>query len=212
MRPRTFGTLENAMTRLMCILSRLGSSRVHWCLALTIVLALGLRGPLLGQAKLGQPVGRAPETEKQELSGERPAQSSSKGRFVGGKSLNLPLEAPSRDQLFQVESEEKLRARMASEYLALGQKKVLFPEDAALPFSGKLQRFPPSTAVLETANICTRPLYFEEEATERHGIYCPLAQPLISTSRFYFNTLCLPLKMIVTPPWHVSGGVVSGEW
>ena len=173
-------------------------------LGAVLVFGLGTPAPVLGQARFGQPVGREQEVGRLEPTAERAAQAPPNGPPAGAKTLNLSLQPPSREQLFKVESEDKLRARMEKEYLALGQKKVLFPRDDQVPFAGKSQRFPPPTAVLESANLCSNPLYFEEEDTERHGIYCPLAQPLISTARFYFNTLCLPLKMIVTPPWSLN--------
>src|SRR5262249_24300634 len=121
------------MTRLMRFLSGLGLSRVHSCLALAAMIVLGRSGPLLAHAKFGQPVSHEQETEKLAPPGVSAARSPLKGALVKRKSLNLPLEAPSPEQLFQVESEEKLRARMVSEYLAVGQKKVLFPEDAVVP-------------------------------------------------------------------------------
>ncbi len=149
----------------------------RWSLLLLAALAtlfgsLGIPARLLAQAQLG-----LPQTAEQ---------------------IMLPT---TPEQLFRVESEDRLKERMTREYLAIGQKKVLFPREAAPPFADNNQQFPPATAFVEHANLCSNPLYFEDVKTERYGLYCPLIQPLLSTSRFYLDTLSLPIKMVLDPPW-----------
>ncbi len=119
----------------------------------------------------------------------------------GNSTPNPPISKIPMDQLFRVESERQLKERMLKEYMAQGQTKVAFPPEATVRFLKRPQLFPRATAFLENANLCSYPLYFEDARTERHGLYCPLVQPLVSTSLFYFDTLVLPFKMIVAPPW-----------
>jgi hypothetical protein len=144
------------------------------CFPVVVLVFLGWRAPapLLAQARLGLP------QDDMRLTPRNPP-----------------------DQLFRVESEAQLKERITKECLALGQKKVLFPPEANVPFSDNPQVFPEASTGIEAANLCSYPLYFEDPRTERYGLYCPLAQPLISTSRFYLDTLLLPVKMIVNPPW-----------
>jgi hypothetical protein len=141
----------------------------------SLLLSLVMTAHALGQAKIGPPV----EVDQK---------------------INLPLDVPTRGKLFCLQSEEKLRQGMAQEYASLGQKKVTFPTDARVEFSASALPLPPVTATVENADIYTGVRYFEDENTERYGIYCPLLQPLISTSRFYLDTLCLPVNLILSPP------------
>jgi hypothetical protein len=158
-----------------------------WVMLTGVFFGLAVPDPSLGQAKLGQPVSEE--------------QVPSKGPSPVPQKVPVPLTQPEPEQLFRLESEDKLRERMHKEYLALGQKKVLFPPGARVTFLDKQPPFPQATAVLEPTGLCSRPLYFEDVPTERYGVYCPLAQPLISTSLFYLDTLCLPVNVILDPPW-----------
>ena len=158
-----------------------------WIMLTGVLLGLAVSDPSFGQAKLGQPVSEE--------------QVPSKDPSPVRQKVPIPLAQPEPDQLFRLESEDKLRERMLKEYMALGQKKVLFPPGAEVRFLDKRPPFPQATAVLEQTGLCSKPLYFEDVLTERYGVYCPLAQPLISTSLFYLDTLCLPVNMILDPPW-----------
>jgi hypothetical protein len=49
--------------------------------------------------------------------------------------------------------------------------------------------------LLQLAQYCHNPLYFEERHLERYGICSCCCQPLASAACFYGNALCLPAKM-----------------
>jgi hypothetical protein len=49
--------------------------------------------------------------------------------------------------------------------------------------------------LLQLAQYCHNPLYFEERLLERYGIRSCCCQPLASAACFYGNALCLPAKM-----------------
>jgi hypothetical protein len=49
--------------------------------------------------------------------------------------------------------------------------------------------------LLQLAQYCHNPLYFEERLLERYGICSCCCQPLQSAACFYGNALCLPAKM-----------------
>jgi hypothetical protein len=49
--------------------------------------------------------------------------------------------------------------------------------------------------LLQLAQYCHHPLYFEERLLERYGIRSCCCQPLQSAACFYGNALCLPAKM-----------------
>jgi hypothetical protein len=49
--------------------------------------------------------------------------------------------------------------------------------------------------LLQLAQYCHNPLYFEERLLERYGIRTCCCQPLASAACFYGNALCLPAKM-----------------
>jgi hypothetical protein len=185
----------------VCNEKRLAS---FWAILLVLIGA-GTPARSFGQAKLGEPVldtggldlaVRPPLNEvPARLESEDPAPAVKTG------GLNLPTKPPTNEVLFRLESEDQLRERMHKEYLAAGQKKVQFPPEASVPFTAKTSSFPQSNAFLEPANLCCHPLYFEDVKTERYGIYIPLVQPILSTTCFYLDTLILPVKMTVAPPW-----------
>jgi hypothetical protein len=112
----------------------------------------------------------------------------------------IQLEAPRPDQLFRPESEATFRERMRAE---ANQKHATaeFPKDAEVVPAGSSRLLPPRTATYIPYIVCYRPLYFEDKNTERYGWHLPLLQPLVSTGKFYVDTLLLPYNMGVQPPW-----------
>jgi hypothetical protein len=161
----------------------------------------------LAQAMLGQPKVDGKRLGSPPLGLGTPLLASHfEGASIGEKKLSLPLRAPSPEQLFHVESEATLRQRLEEEYRALGQQTVLFPKDAPAPAPGPVAYYPQAAATLEVPGLRYGTRYFHDEEPERYGIYYPCVQPLLSTSRFYFQTLCLPIKMALSPPWLAGGG------
>ena len=119
------------------------------------------------------------------------------------KELDIRLDFPRREDVFQVESEATFRARLRKE-AEQRQIPIVFPKDAgpAPPPVGSFSTpFPPRQTLLVPSILCYRPLYFEEKNTERYGWTVPGLQPLISTGIFYLRTLQLPYSLAAQPPW-----------
>jgi hypothetical protein len=117
--------------------------------------------------------------------------------------LQIQLTLPTADQLFRPESEATARAR-AQEQALRQHAKTTYPPDAPpdMPTQGPHFRcMPPQLATVVADVICHNPLYFEAQNTERYGWRVPFAQPVLSTGRFYLDTLLLPCNVIVRPPW-----------
>ncbi len=112
------------------------------------------------------------------------------------------LMPPNRDQLFRLQSEDSLKERFRQELPKV--KKVDFPNEASrLPETPEADAAPFPRQIISpiAPAICYRPLYFEDKRTERFGQYVPCVQPLISAGRFYSNSLILPGRLLLTPPW-----------
>lgn len=119
----------------------------------------------------------------------------------GGKEPDdFGLTAPTKAQLFRVQSELELKQRLRQELPKV--KMVDFPRDTPLPKTA-LEAAPLLNRVVAPAGgqVCYRPLYFEDKPTERFGQYVPCVQPLLSAERFYRDFLLLPCRMWLTPPW-----------
>ena len=148
------------------------------------------------QARFGNPVavGKAEVPEETQVPGpQNPKQTLPD---------DLGLTAPTRDQLFRVQSERSLQERLRKELPKV--KKVDFPKDATplreVP-DADLVPFPEQVISPIASQVCYRPLYFEDKRTERFGHYVPLVQPFMSAGRFYGDALILPYRLWQTPPW-----------
>ncbi len=116
--------------------------------------------------------------------------------------VEFGLTPPTREQLFRVQSEPSLKERFRRALPNV--KNVEFPKEAAkLPDVPATESAPfPELATAPIGSpVCYRPLYFEDQWTDRYGNYVPCVQPLISAGRFYADVLLLPCRMALTPPW-----------
>lgn len=114
----------------------------------------------------------------------------------------IEMEIPSPDRLFRAESEatvlECIRRSGAQRKITVEFPADAPPENGAGgPHAGPM---PPEAARLVSSVVCYQPLYFEDKNTERYGWYVPLFQPVISTEKFYFQTLLLPYHLLMQPP------------
>ena len=117
--------------------------------------------------------------------------------------MEIQLDLPHPSQVFRVESEATFRDRLRRE---AQQRKIpiSFPKDAVAPgprARGLVCPFLPRTTFLVPSVLCYRPLYFEDQNTERYSWIVPGLQPLISTGKFYMRTLLLPYSLAIQPPW-----------
>lgn len=113
----------------------------------------------------------------------------------------LELKVPTRDRLFVLESEERLRLRMADDARAHQLPlKFEFP-DAKLPAAEpETPRARPAHSLLiEPDYLCTGRLWFEQPRSERYGRELGGLQPLISAGRFYVDFATWPARWLVNP-------------
>ncbi len=114
----------------------------------------------------------------------------------------IEMEMPGPERLFCAEAEQTVRENIRRN----GERRhiaVEFPADATpenVTAGPHAQPMPPAAALLVPGVVCYQPLYFEDKNTERYGWYIPVLQPLISTEKFYFQTLLLPYQLMVQPP------------
>ena len=107
---------------------------------------------------------------------------------------------PAKDRLFRLESEDAFRERLRQELPQV--KDVQFPKDVPFLPEAKTTVEPQQLSVGPvSAVICYRPLYFEQRRTERNGRHLPCIEPVVSATRFYFDVLVLPYRMVKAPPW-----------
>jgi len=156
------------------------------------------------QVSFGKPV--AAETESVSQSPQLPIPRETQPQGNQGIRDEFGLAPPTRAQLFQVQSEqsqkEVLRQELRQELPNL--EKVEFPADAKLPSQAPgagQTAFPQQFVSPVPNNVCYRPLYFEDKATERFGHYVPYAQPFLSAGCFYGDVIILPYRVWQTPPW-----------
>jgi hypothetical protein len=119
-----------------------------------------------------------------------------------GKELDIPLNPPTPEQLFRLQSEAQLLEEIRAEGRQRGIK-VVFPTGATAD-SGPV-RFPPRpnppawTGPLAVP-VCYHPLYFEDRCSERYGWCVHGLQPVISAGAFYLDVLALPYNVVRHPP------------
>ena len=92
--------------------------------------------------------------------------------------------------------------------------KLEFPGDTSYTPKELPRVRPPQETTVVPYVVCYQPLYFEDKNSERYGWHIPLVQPLISTGKFYLDTLLLPYNMGVRFPWQCecnSGYPLPGD-
>jgi hypothetical protein len=126
----------------------------------------------------------------------------------GGLDAELGLLPPTPEELFRAESESQFRNRLRQE--AQAQKKPLtFPREPLFsqpPATALVRPMPAQVAASVPGVVCHPPLYFGDHAAERYGWFVPCVQPVLSTGAFYVDTLLLPYRMVVRPPWTCECG------
>ncbi len=116
--------------------------------------------------------------------------------------FHIPLEMPSKERVFRVESEASLRERIRQEFQRRNER-AQFPEEPTLgdgrEYAGR--DWPLRVTKTVPGFLCYQPLYFEEKNAERYGWDAGIYQPFISTGKFYLDLVMLPYNMGVMCPW-----------
>jgi hypothetical protein len=117
------------------------------------------------------------------------------------ETFDIRLNLPGPQELFRPESEARFRARLLEE---AKQRKIqlVFPREHPYTEAQEpIRDLPLQTKAFFPATVCFRPLYFDNDWTERYGLYTPCFQSFVSTGKFYWKTLTLPYHIVQQPPW-----------
>jgi hypothetical protein len=158
------------------------------------------KGPQLGQpGALGSPQARAgisssgiQQTALLQADPRRP---------VGEEysSDSLPLDPPSPDRLFKLESEPELKERMRQRSMERGER-IIFPSAPIISKELYMPRqFALSVEVVEPNYLCHKRLLFEDINSERYGWDLGVIQPLVSVGHFYKDLVLLPYHAFTRP-------------
>jgi hypothetical protein len=127
------------------------------------------------------------------------AQVKDKEKEAEGEAIPLRITVPEADQVFRLESESDLQARMKREALQKGRE-LPFPEEPTLP---RQPRVPPpaapTVAVVEPSYLFYHRLGFEQKNSERYGWDLGPIHPLVSAAHFYADVATAPARRLVDP-------------
>jgi hypothetical protein len=114
----------------------------------------------------------------------------------------IQLDIPVPERVFRIESEAALRERIRQEYRQRGDR-AQFPQVDPLGPTGVYagRQWPTMATYRVPPWVCYNPLYFEDLNTERYGWDLCIFQPIVSTGKFYLDTLLWPYNIGVNPPW-----------
>jgi hypothetical protein len=131
----------------------------------------------------------------------------------GKNELDIQLEPPSREQLFQLKGERSLEKEVVEYYQRTENRTVTFPVTGVLAPPGVFYQkpvMPPARTEVVPSYLCHHPLYFEEKNSERYGWEMGIWQPFISAGTFYKDLAFLPYKMGLDHPLSCVTNV--GKW
>ncbi|MCS7015187.1 MAG: hypothetical protein NZM42_03585 [Gemmatales bacterium] len=117
-----------------------------------------------------------------------------------------PLEVPTPERLFRLESERELRERLRQEQRDQGAR-ATFPADVAVAPPGVTYQgraWPRFVNTIPTSVTAYQPLYFEDKNVERYGWDAGIFQPLLSAGKFYLDVALLPYHVGTQWPWSLE--------
>ncbi|GBD36544.1 hypothetical protein HRbin36_01669 [bacterium HR36] len=117
-----------------------------------------------------------------------------------------PLEVPTPERLFRLESERELYDRIRQEQRDQGAR-ATFPGDVAVAPPGVTYQgraWPRFVNTIPTSVSAYQPLYFEDKNVERYGWDAGIFQPLLSAGKFYLDLALLPYNLGAQPPWSLE--------
>lgn len=117
-----------------------------------------------------------------------------------------PLEVPTAERLFRLESERALRERIRQEQRDQGAR-AHFPEDVAIAPPGvsyQGRAWPCFVSTIPASITAYHPLYFEDKNVERYGWDAGIFQPVLSAGKFYLDLALLPYNVGAQLPWSLE--------
>jgi len=148
-----------------------------------------------------QPVGlnRAGSAAAQAMTQQRPARPGLGAE--ASTTFRVPLDLPGPDELFRLDSEAMLFARMKQEARSkTPPERITFPEEpvlSRLPYYGR--SWPLTKMFVEPHYLCYRRLLFEQRNMERYGWDFGIFDPLVSSTVFLKDFLLLPYHLGTQP-------------
>jgi hypothetical protein len=124
----------------------------------------------------------------------------------GATPYQIQVALPAADQLFRLETDQALQARIKRESSRPGQEARTFPENPERPEQGPTattREWPLRDETAEPNYVCHGRLLFDDENSERFGWDLGFIQPFVSTGIFFFDFATLPYHYLALPPWPV---------
>jgi len=160
---------------------------------------------------LGSAASVATQAMAQQRAGTRPG--------PGGDvstTFRVPLDLPGPQELFRLDSEATVFARMKQEARAkTPPERITFPEEPILsrrPYYGRA--WPLSKMFVEPHYLCHKRLLFEQINQERYGWDLGIFGPVISTGVIFKDWLLLPYHLGTQPCRHFecnAGNCLPGD-
>ncbi|MCS7166326.1 MAG: hypothetical protein RMI91_02280 [Gemmatales bacterium] len=142
--------------------------------------------------QVGAPVGQAPKAAQ-------PATPPMAGYVE-------PLEVPTPERLFRLESEQEFRERLRQEQRDQ-EARATFPADVPVAPPGVTYQgraWPRLVSTIPAPITAYQPLYFEDKNVERYGWDAGIFQPLLSAGKFYLDVALLPYNLGAQWPWSLE--------
>jgi hypothetical protein len=140
------------------------------------------------------------------MQGTPPTGGGGGGTLPTDETIGLPtdLNPPSRERLFQLDTEQQLYERIRQEARRTEAKTVTFPEEPILsrekPQVGEMPRnFPRTSEVVEPYYLCYQRLLFEDKNSERYGWDLGIIQPFVSSGYYFYDLAMLPYHHFTRP-------------
>ena len=153
-----------------------------------------LSPPTPGIVSLGRPQGI------EEPSDAPPAIPPKSAPDVQETVVRIKTAPPSAEEIFRLETETEFRSRLVQE-IGRGKDRLQIPEfevPKTVPMLSH-RNWPERTEFVEPSRLCFGRLYFEQNASERHGRSLGFIQSFVAAGTFYADVACLPVSLFTTP-------------
>ena len=163
--------------------------------------------PTKGIALLGRPSGAEEESDARiptptvridfdaELSAPRKKPSEAQETVI-----QIKTTPPSAEEVFRLETETEFRARLVRE-IERGTDKLQIPQfdvPKTVPMQAR-RNWPERTEFVEPSRLAFGRLFFEQNASERHGRSLGFIQSFVAAGTFYADVACFPVSLATNP-------------
>jgi hypothetical protein len=118
----------------------------------------------------------------------------------------IQLEPPGLERISRLDSDKKLQDRIAQETKEREfNEQSQFPDEPILSrdvYYGRAGIWPRRTMVVEPSYVCFDRLYFQDINAERYGWDLGPIHPVVSTAKFFYDFVLLPVHIVNDPFGH----------